>query len=335
MHGRLKKEDIVHGMVASGGCTIVVRVRLRVCGSHLIRAAHRCLGRRCFHRAVRLRLSKRQCVRGFQEIAEAGPARRKSTRSITHEGYRPRHVKGCPDRDSITEMLGENAGIVCEVVGEIPVWPASTIFERLRKIPVIHRAPRPDAGLKQGIDEAAVVIQPFHVWGAGPGGLNAWPRDRKALALLIESLGHCDVLRIEVVLIAGNVACHPTSYFPGCMSESVPYRFAFAILIPRAFYLVGGRCGAPEKSLGKTRLPNGRGRDRTRHRTLRRWSSGQRIAGEKCSSSGCYRVHNKLTAIHIGPFVTRRQATLDAGSGQTCVFIRGKGTRKALLGLAV
>src|SRR5262249_47272532 len=95
----------------------------------------------------------------FQEIAEAGPARRKGAGTIAHEGYGPRHVKGCPNRDPITEMLGKDAGIVCEVVGQITVWPASAIFECLWKIPVIHRAPRPDARREQSIDEAAVVIQ--------------------------------------------------------------------------------------------------------------------------------------------------------------------------------
>src|SRR5882757_3149627 len=189
MHGRLKKEDIVHGMVSSGGCTIVVRVRLRVCGGHLIRAPHRRLGRSCFHCAVGFRLSKSQCVRCFQKVAEAGSSRGESACSITHEGYRPRHVKGCPDRDSITEMLGENAGIVREVAGEVPVWPASAIFECLRKVPVVHGAPRPDAGLKKSIDEAAIVIQPFHVRCTRANRLNAWPGDGKTVALLIKAFG--------------------------------------------------------------------------------------------------------------------------------------------------
>ena len=107
------------------------------------------LGDAAFTARMRLRLSKRQSVRCFQKVAEAGSARRKSARSITHEGNRPGHVKGRPHRDSIAEMLGENAGIVCEVIGQIPVRPASTIFECLRKIPVVHRAPRPYACLKQ------------------------------------------------------------------------------------------------------------------------------------------------------------------------------------------
>ena len=60
----------------------------------------------------------------------------------------------------------------------------------------------------------------------------------KTVALLVEAFGQCDVLRVEVVLIAGNVTCHATPYLAGCMSESVPYGFALAVLIPCAFYLV-------------------------------------------------------------------------------------------------
>ena len=156
-------------------------------GGHLIRASDRGLRRGCFHCAVRLRLRKRQCVRRFQEIVEAGPARWKGARSIAHESDRPRHVKGCPDRDSITEMLGEDAGIVCEVIGEIPVRPAAPILEGLGKIPVVHGAPWADAGFKQSIDEAAIVIDPFHVRGAGSDRLNARPRNGKTVALLVEA----------------------------------------------------------------------------------------------------------------------------------------------------
>ena len=73
-------------------------------------------------------------------------------------------------------------------------------------------------------------------------------------SLLVKTFGQCDVLRIQAVLIASNVPCHAASYFPGCMSESVPYRFALAVLIPGAFHLVGSRGGAPKKAFGKTRL---------------------------------------------------------------------------------
>jgi hypothetical protein len=90
------------------------------------------------------------------------------------------------------------------------------MFKRLRKIPVVHRAPGPDYRRKQSIDEAAVVIESFCVRSAGPGGLDAGPGDRKTLALLVQLFGQCDVLRIQVVLIAGNIPCHAALLFPVC-----------------------------------------------------------------------------------------------------------------------
>src|SRR5258708_17184157 len=108
---------------------------------------------------------------------------------------------------------------------------------------MVHRAPGPDADLQQRIDEAAIVIQPLHVRGAGSDRLNARPGDGKTLALLGKALGQCDVLRIEVVLLAGNVACHGSPYFPRRMNESLPLRSTLAVRIPAAFHRVGAAAG--------------------------------------------------------------------------------------------
>ena len=145
---------------------------------------------------------------------------------------------------------------------------------------MVHRAPGPDARLKQRIDKAAVVIDPLHVRGAGSDRLNARPRDGKTVALLVQAFGQCDVLRIEVVLIAGNVAGHAAPYFPGRMRESVPYRFALAVLVPRAFDLVGGRGGAPKKAFGKTRLSVSTNRAPNREPALRRLAQRRSQGGD-------------------------------------------------------
>ncbi len=152
---------------------------------------------------------------------------------------------------------------------------------------MVHRAPGPDADLQQRIDEAAIVIQPLHVRGAGSDRLNARPGDGKTLALLVKALGQCDVLRIEVVLIAGNVACHASPYFPRCMSESVPYRFTLAVLIPCAFHLVGGRGGAPKKAFGKTRPLYKRIRHRPGNLLCGEWRSSVAIVAMEHSACGC------------------------------------------------
>ncbi len=238
MHGCFEEEDVVHGVVSSGGCAVVVGVGLGVGGCHLVSTAECCFGRGCFDGAVRLGLSESEGVRCFEEVAEAGAARRGGACCVAHEGYRPRHVEGCPDGDSIAEMLGEDAGVVREVVGEIAIGPASPIFKCLGEVPVIHRAPGADVGGEESVDETAVVIEALRVRGADASGLDARPGDGKTLALLVEALGHGDVLRVEMVLIAGYIACHAASYLSGRVGEFVPDRFAFAVLVPCAFDLV-------------------------------------------------------------------------------------------------
>ena len=103
---------------------------------------------------------------------------------------------------------------------------------------MVHRAPRPDASLKKRIDEAAIVIDSLPIRGAGAGRLNARPGNGKTVALLIDALGQGDVLRIAVILIAGNIPGHASPNFPRCVRKSVPYGFAFAIFIPCAFNLI-------------------------------------------------------------------------------------------------
>src|SRR5205814_8319599 len=116
MDGSCQKEIVDHGVVPRGGGTVVIRVRLRVCGGHLISTAHRRPGRGGLHCWVSLSLSKRKRMRCLKKVAEAGPARGKGNRRIAHECNRPRHVERCPDRDSITKMFGRDTGIVCEVI---------------------------------------------------------------------------------------------------------------------------------------------------------------------------------------------------------------------------
>ncbi len=55
-----------------------------------------------------------------------------------------------------------------------------------------------------------------------------------------------------MVLIAGNVASDAAADFARCVGEAVPDGFAFAVLVPGAFDLVGGRGYAPDEAFGKS-----------------------------------------------------------------------------------
>ena len=84
---------------------------------------------------------------------------------------------------------------------------------------MVHGAPWTDACLQQRIHKAAVMIQPFHVWGVNARGLDARPRNGKAIALQIELLGECDVLRVEMILVTCNIAGHTTPHLTRCVGE--------------------------------------------------------------------------------------------------------------------
>ncbi len=60
-----------------------------------------------------------------------------------------------------------------------------------------------------------------------------------------------DVLRIEMILIAGDVAGCSAFYFAYRVREAVPDGLAFAVLVPCAFNLIRSGGHAPEKSIGK------------------------------------------------------------------------------------
>jgi hypothetical protein len=96
------------------------------------------------------------------------------------------------------------------------------------------------------------VVDALHVGSAGSGRLDARPGDREALALLIEAPGERDVLRVEVVLVAGDVAGDAAADLAGGVGEAVPDGFALAVLVPCALVLVGGCGGAPEEAFRET-----------------------------------------------------------------------------------
>jgi hypothetical protein len=115
---------------------------------------------------------------------------------------------------------------------------------------------------------------------------------------LIEALGECEVLGVEMVLIAGDVPCGSTFYFAGSVGEPVPNRFAFAVFVPCAFDLVGGGGRPPEEAFGKTRLLNSGGRDRAGNlgsgkgeraseKTRTGCGEGRIADGSKASSGQC------------------------------------------------
>src|ERR1700676_3613810 len=116
---------------------------------------------------------------------------------------------------------------------------------------MIERNQRPDIRLEQRIHQAAVMIDTLGICGARPGGLDAGPRDRKAVAVQIKRPHEGNVLAPAMIGVASQVARVAVSDFAWSVREAVPNGLALAVFIPRAFNLVGGGGRAPEKSLRK------------------------------------------------------------------------------------
>jgi hypothetical protein len=180
-------------------------------------------------------------VCGLQKLLEIGFARGKYTNAIAIIRKRPRHIERGPGSDSITQVLGENASEIGIVTGKITIRPASTIFECLRKIPVINRAKRSNATFQHGISEAAVKVDTLWIDRTCARGLDSRPRSREAVTFLVQALEDGDVFFVMVVVIAGNVAGSAAFDFTDGMRKAIPVGFTLSIGVPRPFNLVGNR----------------------------------------------------------------------------------------------
>ena len=116
---------------------------------------------------------------------------------------------------------------------------------------MIERDQRPDVGLEQGIDQAAVIIDAFGICRAGAGRLNAGPGDRKTVAVQVHRLHQSNVFAPAMIGIARHIAGVAVLDFARSVREAVPDGLAFAVFVPGAFNLVSGGGCAPEESLGK------------------------------------------------------------------------------------
>ena len=85
-------------------------------------------------------------------------------------------------------------GVVREPVCGLAGGPSTGVLERLRKIPVVQRDDRFDAGGEQLVDERAVEVETRGVRRALPGRYDARPRDREAVRVHAELREEGDIL---------------------------------------------------------------------------------------------------------------------------------------------
>ena len=165
-------------------------------------------------------------------------------------GERSELINGEEMPDPVTQLLGEEAGIV----GERPrrvlrLPPPVVVVQRLRQIPVVQGGERFDPRRQQLVDQAAVEIQTAHVRLPGAFREDPRPRDREPVGVHADVLHQRDVLDIAVVVIVGDIAAVPVRDVPWGVRVRVPDRDALTVLIPCALDLVGSSCHAPPETV--------------------------------------------------------------------------------------
>src|SRR5271168_1620094 len=175
---------------------------------------------------------------------------------------------------------------------------------------MIDRAERTNARFQQRIDQPAVIVDSLLIDCTRAARLNARPRSREPVALLIQPLQNSGVFKVAVVLITGNVRGSAAFDFSYRVREVVPIRFALPVYIPRPFHLVRSGSHPPDKSVWKAGFINLSICNRAWNRLLRRGRvSTQPACGKQRAGPGKQRASDKITAIHFGCPITSQTST--------------------------
>ncbi len=152
----------------------------------------------------------------------------------------------------VSQSASHDFRIVGEARGEIAIGPAARILELLRKIPMIEREHRPNAGSEQLVHQPAVKIQPLGIRLARAFRLDACRRHGKPVAVEVQRAHQRNIFAIAMIVIAGDVTVRAVLDLARSVRETVPNGFALAVLVPCALDLKRGRGGAPIEIFGET-----------------------------------------------------------------------------------
>ena len=196
----------------------------------------------------RLAVRKQQMMGDDIRLSVAGASGREAAGTVAEHGDAPRFIQRDPVLYPVAERLETEFGVGGEVIGDLWIEPAVVgHFKVERQVPVVQGDEWGDAVFQQQVDQAVVVGDPFGIRFAAPGGLDAGPRDGKAVGVHAELLHHRDVFRETVVAVAGDVAVAHVADAARNPAEGVPDRPAAPSFRHSAFDLIGRRCGSPEK----------------------------------------------------------------------------------------
>lgn len=173
---RIREQPVGEGVVQSrslqvlGALTRRPRRTVIVCDADVGRTGRSKCG-------DRLAVAEQQVVSRRERPEAELQTGRLDARAIAEHGENDWLVDGDPARDTVGEVLADEAGVVREPVGRVPIQPSPALLEWERGIPVEERRARRDPGLEQAVDEAVIEVEASGVGRTLAGGLDARPRE--------------------------------------------------------------------------------------------------------------------------------------------------------------
>src|SRR5829696_8629660 len=154
---------------------------------------------------------------------------------------------------AVAQARRDIGGVIRKCLRRVARGPAAeAILQRLRQVPVIQRRKRRDAVRQQLVDKAVVEIEAFWVRRAGPLREDARPGNRESIGLCAQRLHQLDVFLEQAIMVGRGIPVAAIGYGPGRVRETVPDRWAAAILVYGSLDLIGrGRC-APQETVRKS-----------------------------------------------------------------------------------
>ena len=170
------EKPYVHDGVGPFGSQFVGR---RVAGGFARRHVHdgtdTRLGTHGLESAKALALGEIHYMRGAQEVQYALSAGRHRSFQVAQVDKRGRLVEQDPIVHAITQSPRHELYVIAIAAHEIAIGPASSVFERLRHVPMIKRHQRPELRFQQCVHKLAVVVDSLGVRCAGTARLNSGP----------------------------------------------------------------------------------------------------------------------------------------------------------------
>ena len=161
-------------------------------------------------------------------------------------------VDGGPVLDLILELVDHKTCVCLKVVDHLTRQPTAVAFHKgPGQVVVVEGHDGLDIVRLEFVDEIVVELESGRVDGAGAIGDHARPGDAKTVGLEAH-LGHeGHILAKMMIVVACDVGRGKAALLVDVLVDDILLRGLLAVLVGCALYLVGARCGAPKKALGK------------------------------------------------------------------------------------